>query len=317
MNSVFDFAFRECLKCLGWRISTNEKKDKPFSRTFEPLGVSIDFSNRQSVVVSNKPSRVESMIQLIDVLVSSKTLSSKQAASLKGKLTFMEGQHWNRTLNMSMRTLSFIAEHGSNFNSIDTQLIEELRLAKKCLTSSKPRSVPSLWPDGEILLFTDGAHEPGENKDLVTCGAVLIADCFGIRQFFRLVIPDLIVNHWKSTGRKQCVGQAELFPVLVSKLVWREFLNNRLSLVFVDNESAKAALINRYSPVLDSSRLLWAISVVDSSLQSRDWFARVSSFSNIADEPSRLKRPLAELGHFHEVQVDPLDSEILSIVLGK
>ena len=104
------------------------------------------------VVISNKPSRVENVISVIDELVSSRTIEPKQAASLKGKLTFMEGQHWNRILNMSMRTLSFVAEQAGGNHPVGDLLIEELLLAKECILSAKPRIIPAKWPEGEILV---------------------------------------------------------------------------------------------------------------------------------------------------------------------
>ena len=317
VHALLDDAFRRCMCLLGWKIAESEKKDRPFDKSFEPLGVQVNFPPTPEIVVANKPSRIQAVKSLIEELVSSKNISSKQAASIRGKLTFMEGQHLNRTLSMAMRSLSKVADSSLASVELDPVMIEELELAHKCLSGSKPRIVPAFWHDGEVLVFTDGAHEPGEDRDLVTCGGMIVAEHLGIRQFFRLVIPDIIVDSWMSTGRRQCIGQAEIFPILVAKILWKHFLNNRLVFFFVDNESAKSTLINRYSPVLDSSRLLWAVSIVDSELQCRDWFSRVASYSNPADEPSRLKKPLPELGHFDEVSVDPLDDDILRIILGK
>ena len=317
VTELFDSAFRQFMKVLGWKIAETSKKDREFDTSFEPLGVKIDFSRCSEIVISNKPSRVEAVKLFIEEIVSSNSISTKQAASVRGKLTFMEGQHLNRTLSMAMRSIAKVAECQSSISKLDQTMVEELWLAHSCLSIAKPRSIPAKWPCGEVLVFTDGAHEPGVERDLVPCGGVLVADSLGIRQFFRMVIPDKIVDAWMSNGRRQCIGQAEIFPVLISKIVWSQFLNNRLAIYFVDNESAKSALINRYSPVLDSSRLLWAISMKDASLQGRDWFSRVSSFSNIADEPSRLQRPVAELGHFVEVSVDALDSVSLKTILGE
>eukprot|EP00973_Karenia_brevis_P022592 3109599-Karenia_brevis.AAC.1 len=133
-----------------------------------------------------------------------------------------------------------------------------------------------------VCVFTDGAFE----GELATCGAVLVDQ--GLMEGFGIKIPDLLVLQWRLDGRKQVIGQAELWPVLVSKLTWKDRLAGRRVLFFIDNDSARFALIKQYSPVVQSAEILWKMAEVDAELRCWPWYARVASDSNPADAPSRL-----------------------------
>ena len=56
---------------------------------------------------------------------------------------------------------------------------------------------------------------------------------------------------------------------------------------WIDNTSAKAALVHGYSGALDSSRLVHALHAYNLGLRARPWFEYVRSKANPADEPSR------------------------------
>ena len=60
-------------------------------------------------------------------------------------------------------------------------------------------------------------------------------------------------------------------------------------LLFIDNDSARHALIKGYTPSLASARLVSSFWESEAALASYCWVERVPSLSNIADGPSRLK----------------------------
>eukprot|EP00973_Karenia_brevis_P008598 1163890-Karenia_brevis.AAC.1 len=101
-------------------------------------------------------------------------------------------------------------------------------------------------------------------------------------------IPASIVDDWRFDCRKQVIGQAELWPVLISKSTWANRLRGRRVLYFIDNDSARFALVNQYSPAMKSASILWQIATVDAKLNAWHWYARVASEGNPADAPSRL-----------------------------
>ena len=58
-------------------------------------------------------------------------------------------------------------------------------------------------------------------------------------------------------------------------------------LLFVDNDAARHSLVAGYSPSLDSAALITYSAHQDTHLHLLQWVARVPSFSNISDGPSR------------------------------
>ena len=66
-------------------------------------------------------------------------------------------------------------------------------------------------------------------------------------------------------------------------------MTGRRVLFFIDNDSARFALVNMFSPVDASAVLLWEVAAEDSITAAINWYARVPPESNIADDPSRLE----------------------------
>ena len=102
-------------------------------------------------------------------------------------------------------------------------------------------------------------------------------------------VPDAWLEKWRSSGKRQLICQAELFPLLVAKATWFEILQHRSIMWFIDNNAALSAAIRAFSPVLENYELLVLNSQLDVQLQSLHWYSRVPSKSNLSDEASRLK----------------------------
>ena len=56
---------------------------------------------------------------------------------------------------------------------------------------------------------------------------------------------------------------------------------------FVDNDSAKSALVTGHTKSKASAALVDIVSFQESKAMSRTWYSRVPSPSNVADNPSR------------------------------
>ena len=108
---------------------------------------------------------------------------------------------------------------------------------------------------------------------------------------FGLKLSEFAISQMISkVGQTQIIGQAELLPVFVSKLVWERVISNRRVIYFLDNDSARIALIRGYSPVLSSLDIIIKCARLDAVTRSSPWYTRVHTSSNPADEPSRLKK---------------------------
>eukprot|EP00435_Cladocopium_sp_Y103_P029262 s1712_g7.t1 len=101
--------------------------------------------------------------------------------------------------------------------------------------------------------------------------------------------PGGILLDVEEKRKKQVIAQAEIFPVLVAKDTWKELLENRSVLWFLDNESARMALIRNISPILDNFCLLQLNPKLDVNIQARHWYNRAPSKSNPSDAASRLE----------------------------
>eukprot|EP00973_Karenia_brevis_P057418 7988003-Karenia_brevis.AAC.1 len=69
----------------------------------------------------------------------------------------------------------------------------------------------------------------------------------GVMEAFGMKVPNEIVGQWRMDGRRQAIGQAEFWAILVSKFTWKARLSNRRVVFFIDNDSARYALIHSYS----------------------------------------------------------------------
>ena len=88
--------------------------------------------------------------------------------------------------------------------------------------------------------------------------------------------------------RRQQIGQLEILAAIVPYLSMPATLAGRDVLHWIDNTSAKAALVHGYSGAPDSSRLVHALHAYNLGLRARPWFEYVRSKANPADEPSRV-----------------------------
>ena len=91
----------------------------------------------------------------------------------------------------------------------------------------------------------------------------------------------------------------ELLPVLVSLHRLGPSLKGRRVLIFVDNNSARDALIKGTSPIADVYATLAQVATVLSLHGVAAWFTRVPSPSNPADAPGdRLTQAISDSSSF-------------------
>ena len=150
-----------------------------------------------------------------------------------------------------------------------------------------PRVILGARSERPVLVFTDGACEPeGTTVGGVIYDAGRTPECFGAK------LPDGLVAEWRTKqDQLQVIGQAEIYPLLVARLTWCAWLRGRRVIYFVDNEAARIGLVRAFSPVLPSMQLILQCLGWDYEFESQGWYARVPSYSNIADDPSRLVHP--------------------------
>ena len=267
----------DLMSLLGWGVAQEEKKRKPFQEKFEPLGVVRDLAETtlNSVQVSNKPNRLEEVAATLREHLEEGTMTRRQTESLRGRMQFL-GQHaYGRIGALATRGLTATAR---------AERDKSMRWLLDKVTSMRPRSIDFGQAARPVIVSTDGAVEASG----ATCGGVIIDGDF--KQAFGDVIHPGQVAKWNEvTTSSQCIGKAELLPVLWATRLWARRVYGRRVVFFVDNESARYALMNMYSPVNASTSRLWDdVLTEDDTSGAINWYARVVSESNIADAPSRL-----------------------------
>ena len=83
------------------------------------------------------------------------------------------------------------------------------------------------------------------------------------------------------------IHQIELLPIVMACVAFGEDIRCRATMFHIDNTAAQSALINAGSSNQFSSSIIYTYLELEQRLQLRPWFARVGTYSNIADGPSR------------------------------
>ena len=293
------------LVLLGWKVAMVAKKRLPFEKIFVSLGVMVDFTRAASgmITVANKPGRLDSIREAILEVVDKDLMGFREALSIRGKITYAEGQLFSRVAAPACRILSKWASEG-NLRKLSEEMVFALKVGCEALLSAGPRVVlpVSLLPP--VVVFTDGACE----ESGTSIGGVIF-DGVNRPEVFGAVLSRVVVESWYTkVGQKQVIGQAELLPLLVARVTWKNKLSGRRVLYFIDNDSARLGLIKAYSPVLPSLVIISECLCWDHLNNSSSWFARVPTESNIADDPSRMDSALL-VEHYNARIVPPVAPE--------
>ena len=192
--------------------------------------------------------RTDKILNDVRTALEAGKLKNSEADILKGKMEFSNSQIFG--------TMGALARHYLNRNAcaqsidprIDGELEWSLKWWAKHFENPKPRTVPLGKFRKPVVIFTDGACEPAdteENYGLVAgYGGIMCdtEDC-ALEAFMGSVEGPLMADLTKGGEKIQMVGQSELVPCIASRMIWRDRLEGRLIIHFIDNDAARCALI--------------------------------------------------------------------------
>ena len=296
------------LRLLGVLFDEEGPKSLEWKTYADLLGVRISvekLATEGHVVVTNKPERVVELDEAISNFLFRGNMTHAEAASLRGRLGFAEGQLFGREANSALKMLREGGDSSSTRSRVPLNegLRKALIVIRERVVLAVPRTISCRPPQVPVVLFTDGACE---DVFSTSHGAVIFDPVNSFKQMFGGVVDRDVITQWAAGGVTQLVGQAEIIPVVVSLFLWGSRMRGRLLLVFVDNESAKQCLTSCSSPVVSSQLLLDSFSKGEALLQISPWFTRVPSSSNIGDDPSRLCFDVLHGLGYTRVAVPPL-----------
>ena len=291
-------AFMEfILDALGWRFASEGKKAEPPLPSFKVLGVVMDMSQSSvgKLVVSNKPERVDDLVQSMCEILDKGYLSGSAAASLHGQLNFAQGQYYGCTLKPGMVFLQKVLRNGWH-SDYRQELATVVCYIVAALRTSPPRHVCATDDTRVVLAFTDGAYEPHAEGAQCSSGLVIVDSACDFRCVQEVSVPSALIRHWARGGAKQLIIFLEMWPILVFLSRYGRRFHNRRVVVFIDNNAVRDALIKGSSPLCDLFCMLALCSYYISSNSICSWFTRVASDSNPGDDPSRGRaKEMAEL----------------------
>ena len=273
---------------LGWKHARTRPKGKPFESSFNVLGCSLNLYRLSSgeVVLENKQGRLERIFAQLDEIRTAKRMTLHQSQVLHGLLRyscgFFAGKHMQQ---VCMEVLQL----GRSLTLQTRGRLEEFcQYASNCLEACKPRRIRSGGQLKPILIFTDASWE----NQTGGVGAVVIDTVGGRVVIYSGQIADALKQHWVTEVGEHLICQLELYVMVSLRWTLKNFLHNRRTIWWVDNEAARFSLIKGQSGSESMNRLVRQYFHRDSDCPTYGWIERVPSFSNPADAPSRFASTL-------------------------
>ena len=298
------------LDLLGFEYAKH--KLKPFEIKADVLGVTVDYgrSSQDRVLIGNKMGRVDEVRASIDKVLSEGSITSRECSRLLGRLQYVDSFVMGRDGKLAMTELRNNVRCDSKLIHISAEAKQSLELMLHKLSTGRPRELPCSHERQPVLVFTDGASE----ADVHTVGGLLFAD--GNFRFFSCHVPVELIGRWETTS-KHVIAMVELYSVVLARFVWDRYLSGRKAIEFVDNESAKEALVKGSSFNSHFRALLLQMEIADKHQRSWLWISRVPSHSNRSDGPSRGDVSLMEtLGAIQDGCMCPILGVALQDIVG-
>ena len=307
-----DWAICSLFELIGLEYARDGPKCPPFAEIFKMLGLTLDLSlsSNCSFTVGHTADRKSELIQSLQHVILDGELTAKDAERLRGRLLFFESFVFGRVANLTLKQFGDLCRLGRTSSKLSPAEVEVVkRLLVRVETAQPiPLSVASLetW-----IVFTDGAVEGDEPSGSV--GGVLIAPNHRIVHHFGSVAPKAVMDSLLRCS-KHPIHELEMIPIFISFILWGRLMRGGQIVHYVDNESVRLALLKGSGETPTARRVADEIMSCELFFCTRSWYARVSSVSNLADDPSRGNFSLLDrLGSvLHEVEWEHVLSKCLS-----
>ena len=297
---VSHHAAQAMLRLLGWGFAEGDAKNLAYSPCFETLGAAFDLTGMRfgTAVVKNKPKRLAAITGDIAGLVARNRVRKSEASTLRGKLLYAESHSYGRIAIHAIRVLGEIATGKRSGSPLAASDVATLQWLTERLATAVPRPILADKVRQPIVIFTDAASE--ENNH--TVGGMIYDGLNDFYEYFSCTIEPSLIQEWKQDGAVQIIGPAELYPVWLARQRWGARLRGRRVLFFVDNNGSKDSIVKGHSFSRAGDDIVRAVITQEYEQCSWNWYARVPTHSNPADDPSRMDtRKLDEEGIFTRV----------------
>ena len=298
---------------LGVEFARDGDKACEFAKRFKSLGVEIDLQTFGAGVVQlgHTTERREELSLVLQEILKEKSITSKQAESMRGRLHWFESFAFGRVANSAVKVLGELALSGRKRITLsETDMTALSFLCERVLTAPPLSITPACLQSW--VVFTDGACEGPDDNKQGGVGGVLVDPLGRVVSFFGGVVPVDIMRCLLQKS-KNPIYELEVLPVLVSVWLWKGRINLAQVCWYLDNEASRSAFIKGQGATPLAACMVDAFTAEEMKLQLKSWFARVPSLSNLADSPSRLEdKLLLDLGAVK----GPIDWLAMGKVLG-
>ena len=280
-SDILKLSVSSVLTMLGWKHAKHGKKMLNFAQTFTALGAEVDLSSicLGNFKLRNKEGRVPKLINFLSRVEDKGYFAPGETSILQGHLNFASGFYLSKGLKFLNKSLSAVARDKSN----KEQLKAFCRMAKHLLSVTPDKEFKATDPRKPILVFSDGAFEGG----VATAGAVIFDPNTSRTWVCDIPVPDRLRDLWLKDAGKQIISQVEAWAMLAVRFEFRHTLRNRPAIGWVDNESARLALVKGTSDSQSLRSMARLYHLIETSHPAMMWLERVASFSNPGDGPSR------------------------------
>lgn len=279
-----DATASEFLDILGWRHARTGPKGLPFQEKFTVLGSELDLSalHLGTLVLANKPGRIERITQLLSEHSRRGTMTLHEAQVLHGLFRHACGFFAGRAMVQLCCELLSLGNPVASPSSDHVRAVCDYAI--EVLKCSAPRVIGCNLDKTPICIFTDGSWENGE----AGVGAVVIDRLNDVKRVFAGNVGNFLIDMWTKHS-PHIICQIELYVLVLLRWLLKEEMKHRRCIFFVDNDAARFSTIKGSSSSDTMRGLVRAFFAFDLTHPTYSWIERVPSSSNPADSPSRGK----------------------------
>ena len=199
-------------------------------------------------------------------------------------MQFAESQLYGRTGKRCIGTLrDFACKRRSKIQKREANF---LKLFTSLLNSGTPRRV-FCESKHSVVIITDACYERDARDRVCGIGGVLVDATSDLRLFFSCQLDEEQRRVLGEPNKKQIIFEAESLCAVLAYKLWAEFISDKKSFLYVDNEGTKFSLIRGKSDNSVVDAIAQVFAEIEVTTNTLCWISRVSSYSNLADDPSR------------------------------
>eukprot|EP00392_Amoebophrya_sp_AT5.2_P015078 g15268.t1 len=246
--------------------------------TLTVLGLLFSFTKRVPVF-SIDAKRQQVITKLIDAALESGRLSVAAARKLQGKVSFVFSSLLDRTMNPILRPLFNRAAQLDASSLIHPKLKATLQAVKLTVNRQIVRVAQFERPRGlRSVLYTDASFANGFGY----VAGVLPIVIAGVLKFLWWRAP-VRRDQIRHTVGRQPISFLENIAALMSLRVYRNYLSQFFTYLYVDNTAAEGSLLAQGSSSAPMSCVCFEYWMFSAKHQITAWISRVRSNLNIAD----------------------------------